>query len=111
VHSYNVVYGEHRKRIQSDWKTQNNSEWNSNLTTNFQVHAKEKKFLLLPSPHVSQKENLFSICPTLEVNSDSKVSLYSWLRFSTPNQLCLFFLLGEFLNFLLWWQKILCDFV
>jgi len=26
VHSSNCVYGEHIKRTQSDWKTQNNSE-------------------------------------------------------------------------------------
>ncbi len=71
VHSSNFVYGEHIKRNQSDWKTQNNSKWNSNLTTNFQVHA-QKKFPFLPSPHVSQKEFFFSICPTLEVNSDSE---------------------------------------
>jgi len=43
VHSSNFVYGEHIKRNQSDWKTQNNSKWNSNLTTNFQVHAPKKK--------------------------------------------------------------------
>jgi len=43
VHSSNFVYIEHNKRTQRFWKTQNNSEWNWNLTTNFQVHAKEKK--------------------------------------------------------------------
>jgi hypothetical protein len=43
VHSSNFVYGEHIKRTQSDWKTQNNLEWNWNLTTNFQVHAQKKK--------------------------------------------------------------------
>jgi hypothetical protein len=101
MHSSNFVYMEHIKRTQSDWKTQNNSEWNWNLTTNFQVHAKEKTFLFLPSPHVSRKENLFSICPTLEVNSDSQVSLYRWLRFNTPNQLCFF----TWWIFATWWQK------